>query len=483
MPSAVEVILKWSDFSKNVSESWMSKEENSAFCDITLVSEDGQNINAHKIILANSSSVLRSIMLESKYPVPLIYLKGVKFDELVSVLDFIYKGETTITQDLLQQFLQFAKELNLKGLNEEVELENYPKLPLNADCSIVKINSEMFDVIGDNELRSEFVKPETVEVPKDQYPISNITKPIENKLFTCNIPQVDLNYQVLSMIKKQQWNEAPEEKNGRKRRHYKCKVCDFLSRSKFSSMNHVEIHINELRYSCTICKHITKTKLNMKIHLAEHESNNQVSDMQNISDSEYFGKAKYGNELEQFICNMNESEVEYQALLMVEKLEEKSRTHGNLYKCNVCNKVSRGKSDCIRHVEGHIDGLSYSCLLCNHTTNRKCTIKVHILKHDGIDNRKVRDIFDITSLASIDKGTLEEQISLRTEKNVEYVNGKPQVEKWTCTVCGKVSLRRIHSVSHVETHIEGLSYSCSHSDCSYSSKTRGAIRTHLSIGH
>ena len=85
MSSAVEVNFKWSAFSKNVSESWMSKEENSAFSDITLVSEEGQHINAHKTILANSSSVLRSILVESKYPVPLIYFKGVKFNELVSV--------------------------------------------------------------------------------------------------------------------------------------------------------------------------------------------------------------------------------------------------------------------------------------------------------------------------------------------------------------------------------------------------------------
>ena len=51
MPSTVEVNVKWSDFSKNVSESWMCREENSAFCDISLVSEDVQIINAHKIIL------------------------------------------------------------------------------------------------------------------------------------------------------------------------------------------------------------------------------------------------------------------------------------------------------------------------------------------------------------------------------------------------------------------------------------------------
>ena len=137
MPSTVEVNVQWSDFSKNVSESWMCREENSAFCDISLVSEDGQNINAHKIILANSSSVFRSILMDSKSPIPLIYLRGVKFDDLVTVLDFIYKGETNITKNQLQQFLHLAEELKIKGLNDEVAITNASKKIPKADSSTV----------------------------------------------------------------------------------------------------------------------------------------------------------------------------------------------------------------------------------------------------------------------------------------------------------------------------------------------------------
>ena len=75
MPSSVDINFKWSDFSKNVSESWMCREENREFSDITLVSEDGQKMKAHKIILANSSSVFRTIFMDSHYTVPLIYFK------------------------------------------------------------------------------------------------------------------------------------------------------------------------------------------------------------------------------------------------------------------------------------------------------------------------------------------------------------------------------------------------------------------------
>ena len=92
-------------------------------------------------------------------------------------------------------------------------------------------------------------------------------------------------------------------------------------------------------------------------------------------------------------------------------------------------------------------------------------IKVHVLKHEKIRSDKIRNIWDITSLASMDKYTLEEQIALRIEKCVKHVNGNLQVEEWTCTVCGKVSLRRQHITVHVETSLEALMYSCSHSDC------------------
>merc|ERR1712029_668946 len=49
---------------------------------------------------------------------PLLYLKGVKYRELVAVLNFMYQGEVNVAQDDLNTFLSVAEELQVKGLTQ-----------------------------------------------------------------------------------------------------------------------------------------------------------------------------------------------------------------------------------------------------------------------------------------------------------------------------------------------------------------------------
>jgi len=53
----------------------------------------------------------------NKHPQPLIYLRGVKTDGLQAVMEFIYLGEVNVFQDDLNNFLNSAKDFELKGLN------------------------------------------------------------------------------------------------------------------------------------------------------------------------------------------------------------------------------------------------------------------------------------------------------------------------------------------------------------------------------
>ena len=50
---------------------------------------------------------------------PLIYIRGVRFEDLVSILDFIYYGEVSIAQNELTAFLNLAEELQVKGLTHK----------------------------------------------------------------------------------------------------------------------------------------------------------------------------------------------------------------------------------------------------------------------------------------------------------------------------------------------------------------------------
>ena len=90
--------------------------EEKDFSDVTLVCEDGKLLEAHKIVLAASSSFFEKILKSNEHPHPIIYLAKVKEDILSIIMDFLYYGETNVCQENLDIFLAVAEELKIKGL-------------------------------------------------------------------------------------------------------------------------------------------------------------------------------------------------------------------------------------------------------------------------------------------------------------------------------------------------------------------------------
>jgi len=116
--------LRWNDFGTNISDAFRELREEKDFFDVTLACEDNQ-IEAHKVILSACSPFFRNILRRNPHQHPLIYLKGVKYQELLSVLNFMYLGEVNIAQDELNSFLAVAEDLRVKGLTQN-NSENVP---------------------------------------------------------------------------------------------------------------------------------------------------------------------------------------------------------------------------------------------------------------------------------------------------------------------------------------------------------------------
>jgi len=110
--------LKWNDFEANISEAFRELREDKDFFDVTLACDDDQ-IQAHKVILSACSPFFRKVLRRNKHEHPLLYLKGVKYVDLVSVLSFMYHGEVDIGQEDLNNFLAVAQDLKVKGLTEK----------------------------------------------------------------------------------------------------------------------------------------------------------------------------------------------------------------------------------------------------------------------------------------------------------------------------------------------------------------------------
>ena len=118
------LVLGWTDFQKNVSESFQNVRMSTDFSDVTLVFDgDIVLVEAHRVVLAAGSTFFQQVLSGTlrSHPHPLIYLAGVSRPHIDHILDFLYNGQTKIPHTQLHGFLETAKSLGIKGLGDDAE--------------------------------------------------------------------------------------------------------------------------------------------------------------------------------------------------------------------------------------------------------------------------------------------------------------------------------------------------------------------------
>ena len=92
--------MQWNDFKENAISSFEDLRQDKDFTDVTLACEDGQQVEAHKVVLVASSPFFLNILKRNKHPHPLIYmgqfLQGGKNGRLMSF--FFFKVEPPCDQ-------------------------------------------------------------------------------------------------------------------------------------------------------------------------------------------------------------------------------------------------------------------------------------------------------------------------------------------------------------------------------------------------
>ena len=124
MQSLEKLCLKWNDFQENLISAFRGFRNDLDFTDVTLACEDGTQIEVHKFVLAATSPFFMEILKRNKHSHPLIYMRGLKAEALLAMIDFLYNGEANVNQDSLDDFLGLAGELKLKGLTKTEESDN-----------------------------------------------------------------------------------------------------------------------------------------------------------------------------------------------------------------------------------------------------------------------------------------------------------------------------------------------------------------------
>ena len=93
MTSSEKFCLKWNEFQKNIYNAFHGLREDLDFSDVTLVFEEDKQIDAHRVILSAYSPFFSSVLKRNNHSHPMIYMRGLKFKDMVAIVDFMYHGK------------------------------------------------------------------------------------------------------------------------------------------------------------------------------------------------------------------------------------------------------------------------------------------------------------------------------------------------------------------------------------------------------
>ncbi|KAB7496583.1 Protein bric-a-brac 1, partial [Armadillidium nasatum] len=112
-----QFLLKWNNHQNNFVEVFNFLRTQDAFVDVTLAC-DGKSFSAHKVVLSACSPYFQTLFQTNPCKHPIVFLKDVKGQDMEALIEFIYKGEVSVSQTELGSLISTAENLKIKGLAE-----------------------------------------------------------------------------------------------------------------------------------------------------------------------------------------------------------------------------------------------------------------------------------------------------------------------------------------------------------------------------
>ncbi|XP_059617433.1 uncharacterized protein LOC132262249 isoform X1 [Phlebotomus argentipes] len=151
--------LRWNNHQSNLLGVFSQLLQDESLVDVTLACSEGASIRAHKVVLSACSSYFQSLFLDHPARHPIVILKDVRFAELRTLVEFMYKGEVNVQYCQLSALLKTAESLKVKGLAEMTNQSTAPReSERDADRlrshSSIPLKSEHSDTIPTSPLKT-----------------------------------------------------------------------------------------------------------------------------------------------------------------------------------------------------------------------------------------------------------------------------------------------------------------------------------------
>ena len=241
--------LKRNDFHSNVSSSFSLLRNEDYLHDVTIVTDDNEQIAAHKLVLSTCSEYFKSIFVKNKHSHPLICLESLNSSDVRNMMDYMYNGELQIFQEDLDRFLKVAQRLKLEGLINDPDV--YQKEEINVrETEPLNHRETNFQEGFTNLSNRTITKPEGHE---------RVMTEVSTEINPPNILEVDEQIE----------QNIVKNFDGT----YLCSMCGKTSRTKSNAKCHIETHLVGLSFNCPVCERKFKSRNSLAMHKSTKHRN------------------------------------------------------------------------------------------------------------------------------------------------------------------------------------------------------------------
>ena len=239
--------LSWQNYTEHLSSMMKELMMNEDFSDVTLVTEDKKQIKANINILSACSPVFKDILKKENNSNQIMYLRGIQFPEIESIIQFIYLGEATFYEERMEEFLSVARSLEIKELsnagleqNEEPGVEPSSNDPVTSTENLKEENGISYQM-------------------KIQAPQERQRRAVGvNGKYECD--QCDKTYSGRGELNRHKQSVHHGVKHS-------CDQCDYRATHQFSLKRHIESKHEGVKYACDHCNYQAVRQDYLTVHV------------------------------------------------------------------------------------------------------------------------------------------------------------------------------------------------------------------------
>ena len=252
--------LHWPSYSDHLREALKDMMTSREFADVTLVTDDKQQIRAHRNILSAASPVFKNILQHnSNNTNPVINLSGIQHSEMESIMQLIYLGEARFYEERMSEFLMVSKKLDIKDLSRSIEM-NDQQTASNED------NTEYEDNVAHKaEDTFQTFNEDGANVDSQIYTSTTGINAANRKVKREDGTKYDCN-----QCGKQFSDRSPLSRHIKSKHEcvkYACNQCDYQATRKDSLKTHIQSIHECVKYACNQCDQQYSDQTGLRKHI------------------------------------------------------------------------------------------------------------------------------------------------------------------------------------------------------------------------